>query len=70
MWAAAQHQTVAASRAGRAEMPTMEKPMTIAPLLAIAALCFTVALVDRMKERASQDRFSFYDPSTTTLVAN
>ena len=51
-------------------MPTMKKPITIAPLLAIAALCLTVALVDRLKERASQDRFSFYDPGTTTLVAD
>jgi hypothetical protein len=44
--------------------------MIIAPLLAIAVLSFTAALVDRMKERASQDRFSFYDPSLTSLAAN
>ena len=39
----------------------MRKPITIAPLLLIAALSLTIALAGRMKERAAHDRFSFHD---------
>jgi hypothetical protein len=50
-------------------MAKMKKPITIAPIVLIAALTLSIALVDRMKERTAHDRFSFDDSGTTDLVA-
>jgi hypothetical protein len=47
----------------------MKKPITIAPIVLIAALTLSIALADRMKERALHDRFSFDDSRTTESVA-
>jgi len=47
----------------------MKKPITIAPIVLFVALTLSIALADRMKERASHDRFSFDDSGTTELVA-
>lgn len=50
-------------------MMTMTKPIALAPILLIATLSLSVALAERMKERASQDRLSFGDSNTTELRA-
>jgi hypothetical protein len=47
----------------------MKKPITLAPFVLIAALTLSIALADRMKERALHDRFSFDDSGTTESVA-
>jgi hypothetical protein len=46
----------------------MRKSITIAPIVLIAALTLSIALADRVKERASHDRFSFDDSGTTGLI--
>lgn len=50
------------------EIPTMKKPIIIASIVLIAALSLTVALADRMKERASHDRFSFGETRATEFL--
>ena len=52
------------------EMSTMKKPIGIAPILLIAVVSPTIALADRMNERASHDRFSFGDWSATAFLVN
>ena len=47
----------------------MKKPITLAPFVLIAALTLSIALSDRIKERALHDRFSFDEPGTTEPVA-
>jgi hypothetical protein len=47
----------------------MKKPITLAPFVLIAALTLSIALTDRMKERALHDRFSFDDSGTTEPVS-
>ena len=47
----------------------MIKAIVLAPIVLIATLSLSIALVDRMKERASQDRLSLGDESTTELLA-
>jgi hypothetical protein len=46
----------------------MKKPITLAPFVLIAALTLSIAVADRMKERALHDRFSFDDSGTTESV--
>ncbi len=48
---------------------TMRKSIVLAPILLTAILSLSVALADRIKERASQDRLSFGDPGVTELLA-
>ena len=48
----------------------MKKPITIAPIVLIAALSLSIALANRVKDRASQDRFSMGDSSATELLVN
>jgi hypothetical protein len=50
-------------------MAKMKKPITIAPLVLIAALTLSIALADRMKERTAHDRFSFDDSAPAESVA-
>jgi len=50
-------------------MMAMTKTLALAHVLLIAALSLSVALADRMKERASQDRLSFGDSSAAELLA-
>jgi hypothetical protein len=47
----------------------MKKPITLAPFVLIAALTLSIALADRMKERALHDRFSFDASGATESVA-
>jgi hypothetical protein len=45
-----------------------EKALTLAPfVLMIAVLTLSIALADRMKERALHDRFSFDDSGTAGI---
>ena len=53
----------------RDEMTTMRKPTVLAPIVLILTLSLSVALADRMKERAWQDRFSFGDSPKNELLA-
>jgi hypothetical protein len=46
----------------------MKMPITIAPILLAAVFAISIALADRMKERASYDRFSFDDSNATGLL--
>ncbi len=50
-------------------MAKMNKSIVVAPIVLIVALTLSIAVADRMKERASHDRFSFADSGTTELVA-
>lgn len=47
----------------------MRKQITLAPVVLVAALSLSIALVDRIKERASLDRLSFCDSTATELVS-
>jgi hypothetical protein len=51
------------------EMMTMTRTIVFAPIVLIVALSLSVALVDHMKERASQDRLLLGDEVTTELLA-
>lgn len=48
----------------------MRKQIALAPVVLVAALSLSIALVDRIKERVAQDRLSFGDSSATELVSN
>jgi hypothetical protein len=50
-------------------MEKMTRPITLALFVLIAALAVGITLVDRMRERASHDRFSLDDWSVTEMVA-
>ena len=50
-------------------MLTMRKSTISATVVLIAALSLSVALADHIKERASRDRLSFGDSSTTELAS-
>ena len=47
----------------------MKKPITLAPFVLLALLTASIALADRLKERALHDRFSFDDSNTTESAA-
>jgi hypothetical protein len=48
----------------------MRKQIALAPVVLVAALFLSIALVDRIKERVAQDRLSFGDSSATELVSD
>jgi hypothetical protein len=47
-------------------MLTIRNPIALAPIVLITTLSLSIALADRIKERASQDRFSI---GTTELAS-
>ena len=60
---------MAPSRARRAGDAEMRKQIALVPVVLVAALSLSIALVDRIKERVAQDRLSFGDSSATELVS-
>ena len=50
-------------------MMMMIKAIVLASIVLIATVSMSIALVDRMKERDSQDRLSLGDESTTVPLA-
>lgn len=53
----------------RDEATTMGKSTILAPIVLILTLFLSVALADRMKERAWQDRLSFGDSPKNELLS-